>query len=112
MMCVAIDMVWPIVCYFTASQQPGGEGRGGERRGSVANAPHITTLPASGKMVNYLGSRGVAGGEERGLEDEIQEGRFKGGLSEDDSIWDAWQVRNTPQHCRWQHRAVSKAGQI
>ncbi len=33
-----------------------------------------------------------------GLEDEIHAGRFKDGLLEDNSMWDVWQVRNTPQH--------------
>ncbi len=36
------------------------------------------------KLVKLFGERG-----DGGLEDEIHEGRFKGGLPEDDSIWDA-----------------------
>jgi hypothetical protein len=46
----------------------------------------VSALQAGGKMV--WGAKGA------GLEDEIHRGRFKGGMSEDDSIWDAWQVRS------------------
>ncbi len=53
-----------------------------------AGVQGVRALQASGKMV-WFGEQGAGGGG-AGLEDEIHRDRFKGGMSEDNSIWDAW----------------------